>query len=115
MKTEQEYAELAQWAENVDPAAINGGTVRRGTAAAAHARAVLEEAAGGVEQLQKALGGRPSIDPAARPGQRARVRHLRLPAAVSAAVDEIAAVEHRTASEVMRDAVAQYVTAHKTA
>ncbi|RIJ71021.1 hypothetical protein D1871_15990 [Nakamurella silvestris] len=114
MRTEQEYAELAEWAETVDPAAIKGGTVRRGKAAATHARALLEAAAGGPEQLRQAVG-RPSIDPQAAPGQQSRVRHVRLAGADDQAIDDIAAAQNRTPSAIIRDAVAEYVKAHKSA
>lgn len=43
-RTEAECAQLAEWAENVDPTNFTGGTVLSGAAAAEFGRRILEEA-----------------------------------------------------------------------
>jgi len=69
MRSEQDYQAAADWAEHeMDLSRATGGTVHYGAAAAAHGRALLEQAAGGPAELEKALRGRPSIDPDAGPG-----------------------------------------------
>jgi len=57
MSTEKEYAAVAEWAERDMRLPENSATALRGEPAAAYGRSVLE----------RAFGGRPSIDPAAGP------------------------------------------------
>jgi len=114
MRSEQDYQAAADWAEHeMDLSRATGGTVHRGAAAAAHGRALLEQAAGGPAELDKALRGRPSIDPDAVPGEHSRVRQVRLPAAQNDQLDALAASEGRRPSAVIRDAVAEYLTTHR--
>ena len=68
-------------------------------AAAAHGRAALE----------RALGGRPSIDPSTKPGQHSRTRQVRLPHVINTKLDEVAAAQNRPPSEIMRAALAEYL------
>jgi hypothetical protein len=108
--------ELAGWAENdmtLNPAS---STALHGAAAAARGRAALEAALGGPDAVERAIhGGRPSIDPAAAPGQHSRTRQVRLAADVSSQLDELAAAQHRRPSDLLRDAVAAYLNTHKAA
>lgn len=114
MRSEQEYQAAADWAEQeMDLSQATGGTVRRGAAAAAHGRQMLEQAAGGPAELEKLLRGRPSIDPAAGPGEHSRVRQVRLPAAQNQQLDALAASQGRRPSDIMRDALAEYLTIHR--
>ena len=114
MRSEQDYQAAADWSEHeMDLSHAVGGTTRRGAAAAAHGRALLEHAAGGPAELEKAMRGRPSIDPDAGPGQHARVRQVRLPAAQNEQLDALAAAEGRRPSAVIRDAVAEYLATHR--
>jgi hypothetical protein len=97
--TDKDYAAAAEWAEHDMRLPENSSTALRGEPAAAYGRSVLE----------RALGGRPSIDPAAGPGEHSRVRQVRLPQALNAELDAVAQQQHRTASEVLRDAIAEYL------
>src|SRR6185437_17046326 len=63
----------------------------------------------GREVLAKALGGRPSIDPDAKPGQHARVRQVRVPSEVDARIEVLAADRHVKASDIIREALAAYL------
>jgi len=112
-KTQEQYAAAAQWAEQMDPSTLQGAPTHRGEAAATFGRRMLEEALGGEEELAKVLPGRPSIDPQAGPGRHARIRHVRLAESIDTALDEIAHRQNRTASEVLRDAIAQYLAVHR--
>ena len=77
MTKEKDYQAAADWAEH-DMALKHGRTTAlRGEAAAAHGRAALE----------RALGGRPSIDPNAKPGQHSRTRQVRLPNDINTRLD----------------------------
>lgn len=99
---DKDYDTAAQWAETEMTPPKNSITARRGDQAAAYGKAVLE----------RALGGRPSIDPDAAPGQHSKVRQVRLPQAVNDQLEEVAHHQHRRTSDVMRDALAEYLTAH---
>ena len=110
--TDQQRA-LIEWAEtDLKPSKDHPGT-RRGADAAAHGRAMLEAALGSPATVERAMGGRPPLDPAARPGQHAPVRQVRLPASMNAELSEMAAAEGRRASEIIREAIAIYLNAHR--
>ena len=64
MTKERDYQAAANWAEHDMTLKPSSTTALRGEAAAAHGKAALE----------RALGGRPSIDPNAKPGQHSRTR-----------------------------------------
>lgn len=81
-----------------------------GPAAAAHGRALLENAIG-ADELRRWVG-RPSIDPHAQPGQASTVRHVRVARRASERVDAIAEAQGRKASAVIRDAIDDYLAAH---
>jgi hypothetical protein len=101
--TDKDYDAAADWAEHDMNLPKNSRTALRGDAASDFGRKVLE----------RALGGRPSIDPEAGPGQHAPVRQVRLPHAVDVELRAIAHHEHRTVSAVLREAVEEYLTAHR--
>lgn len=101
-RTEAEYQKMADWAENEMDFDADGPGVLYGAAAAAEGRAAIE----------RALGGRPSIDLAAEPGQHSKNRTVRLPAELEKQLLEVAAQQNRRPSDVMRDAVGEYVRAH---
>ena len=114
MRSEQEYQAAADWAEHeMDLSQATSGAERRGAAAATHGRQMLEQAAGGPAELEKLVRGRPSIDPAAGPGEHSRVRQVRLPAAQNQQLDALAASEGRRPSDLMREAVAEYLATHR--
>jgi hypothetical protein len=66
-----ETAALAQWAEagEFDPA-FAGDQALHGSAAAAAGRALLEAAGIDVSAVERAVGGRPRLDPAGHRGAR---------------------------------------------
>jgi len=99
---EKDSDALAEWAEHEISVTAPSRAVLRGTDAAAHGR----------EALERALGGRPSLDPNARPGQHSRTRQVRLPSEANAKLDAVAAAQHRKPSEVMRDALDEYFRNH---
>src|SRR5450759_1135502 len=67
--TKAEIEDLAQWAEagEFDPN-FAGGKALHGAAAAAAGRAMLEAAGVDVDAVERAVGGRPRLDPAAPRG-----------------------------------------------
>lgn len=100
--TDKDYTAAAEWAERDMQLKDRSTTALRGAAAAQHGR----------EALERALGGRPSIDPAARPGHHARKRQVRLPAEIDRQLAALATAQHRSASAVMRDALSDYLHTH---
>lgn len=98
--TGKDYDAAAEWAETEMTLPKNSATARRGDQAAAYGKAVLE----------RALGGRPSIDPDAGPGQHSKVRQVRLSQAVNDQLEAVAHHQRRRTSDVMRDALAEYLS-----
>lgn len=105
MSKPKDYHAAADWAEHDMTLAESSTTALRGEEAAAHGR----------RELERAMGGRPSIDPTAAPGQHARVRQVRLPADVNRRLEQVAGSQHRRPSDVMRDALAEYLTREEMA
>ena len=104
------YEEMAARAERGELRVIPG-TVRRGEDAAGEARRALMAAAGvsTVEDLTRMTVGRPSVGASegVSPVVRARVsEHLK------SLVAAVAQEQHRRESDIVRDALAAYVTAH---
>jgi hypothetical protein len=110
--TDDERA-LIEWAEQDIQPEVNHPSSLHGADAAAHGRAVLEAALGGPETAERAMHGRPPLDPTARPGQHAPVRQVRLPASMNTELSERAAAEGRPASEIIREALAAYLNTHR--
>lgn len=98
----KDYRQAAEWAERDMTLKPSSTTAVRGEAAAAFGRDLLE----------RATGGRPSIDPRARPGQHSPVRQVRLAAEVNDQLTTLATAEHRSPSDVIRAALADYIAAH---
>jgi hypothetical protein len=96
-----------------DPQPIDPQKALFGEAAATASRSLLEEALGGAEALERALGGRPSLSPQAPRGHRSPVRSLRLPEELSVRLDAQATAEGRRPSDVMRDALVEYLDGHR--
>lgn len=103
MSTEQDYDTAAEWAENDMTLTPGSTTAGRGTAAADLGRGLLE----------RATGGRPALDPAAGPGHRSRVRQVRVTADLGAGLDAVARAQNRRVSDVMRDALTDYISTHR--
>ena len=115
MTTEQDYADAAAWAENEMTLRSGSTTALRGGDAAAYGAAVLATATSNdpAVVMPSRTGGRPSLDPTAAPGEHAKVRQVRLPAATNTALDAQATAEGRSVSQVLRDAVTEYLTTHR--
>src|ERR1019366_290974 len=101
MANAKDYQTAADWAEHAMTLKPGSTTALRGDDAAKRGR----------EVLAKALGGRPSIDPDAKPGQHARVRQARGPTEVDARIEVLAAHRHVKASDIIREALAAYLAA----
>jgi hypothetical protein len=99
MATKKDYQAAADWAEHSMNLKPGSTTALRGEAAATRGRDVLA----------KALGGRPSIDPNAKPGQHARVRQVRVPTDIDTALTAFAARQKLKPSDVIRDALTSYL------
>ncbi|PCK23195.1 CopG family ribbon-helix-helix protein [Rhodococcus qingshengii] len=97
-----DYEALAAWAENDMNLPVNSKTAKRGADAAQAGRDLLERVG---------VGGRPSLGGKDASGTSPR-RQVRLPVGLSARLDAIAAEQHRKPSDVMREAVEDYVRAH---
>jgi len=100
--TEKDYQQAAEWAEHDMPLRPTSTTALRGEGAAAFGRDLLE----------RATGGRPSIDPKARPGEHSPVRQVRLPGEVNEQLAALAHAGHRRPSDVIRAAVTDYIADH---
>jgi hypothetical protein len=93
------YNALADWAESDKP------------------EIHLEDAQSGPEsreatrELLRRAAGRPTIDPAAEPGAHAPRRQVRLPRTLSNRVDDLARRDNRSPSDLMRQAITEYVAA----
>ncbi len=108
-KDAKDYVGAADWAENAMALKPNSGTARRGADAAAFGRDLLEQALGGPDGVEKALGGRPALDPESKPGEHARIRHVRLGTELDARLASAERAESRKASDIMRAALDQYL------
>lgn len=100
--TDKDYQQAAEWAEHDMTLKPASTTALRGESAATFGR----------ELLERATGGRPSIDPKAKPGQHSPVRQVRLAAEVNEQLTALAHAEHRSPSDVIRAALADYIAAH---
>jgi hypothetical protein len=103
--TEKDYDSAAEWAEHDLSLPKNSRTALRGGAAAGFGR----------ELIERSRGGRPSIDPDAGPGESSPVRQVRLPRTLDNDLVAFAEEHHRNLSEVMREAIIEYLTTHKAA
>ena len=108
--TPQEQALVAQ-AEAGPLDDFDHSTIQRGEEAATSGQALVEAARGGPENLRRALGGRPPLDPNAQPGEHAKARQVRLPQPLSDELDRVAKTQGRKPSALIREAVARYLEA----
>ena len=97
----RDYEAASDWAEHKMKLKPKSRTALRGDDAAKRGR----------EVLARALGGRPSIDPNAVPGQHARVRQVRVSAELDAHIVALAADRNVKASDIIRDALTSYFDA----
>lgn len=100
--TEKDYTAAAERGESEMTLPANSRSALRGKAPADFGRDVVEGAS----------GGRPALDPAAGLGEHARVRQVRLPRALDSQLSALAEHQHRRASEIMREALTEYLAAH---
>lgn len=91
------YNALADWAESDTPE-IHPENSQSGPESQEATREILRRA-----------GGRPTIDPAAEPGAHSPRRQVRLPRVLSDRVDDLAKHDNRSPSDLMREAIAEYV------
>lgn len=94
-----DYDELADWAEHEMTLPKNSATAKRGAEAAAAGRELLDRVGAGRPSLAGASGESPK-------------RQVRLPAPLSNKLDELAERQHRKPSELMREAVEEYIQRH---
>lgn len=97
---QRHYHRLAEWAEN-DDREIHPDRGLLGQHATDASRELLRRTA-----------GRPSIDTDAGASGPTPRRQVRLPRELNSRLDDLAASQHRSASDVMREAIAAYVDAH---
>lgn len=93
---QEHYQRLAEWAES-DDREIHPDRALRGRRAAEASRELLRRA-----------GGRPSIDPDPDASGAAPRRQVRLPRNLNTRLDNLAAEQGRSASDIMRDAIDAY-------
>ncbi|MFD7156186.1 hypothetical protein ACFV9C_16380 [Kribbella sp. NPDC059898] len=103
--TDKDYDGAAEWAEHDMNLPANSRTSLRGADAADFGR----------ELVERSRGGRPSIDPDAAPGERSPVRQVRLPRALDADLEAFASSRRRKPSEIMREALTEYLESHREA
>ena len=99
MANAKDYQAAADWAEQAMALKPGSTTALRGQDAAKRGR----------EVVGKAVGGRPSIDPDAKPGQHARVRQVRVSTEVDARIEVLVADRHVKASDIIREALTAYL------
>lgn len=100
--SEKDYQAAADWAEKDMALPAASTTALRGEAATTFGRDLLE----------RSTGGRPPIDPQAKPGEHSPVRQVRLPAEVNDQLSALADAEQRSPSDIIRAALADYIAAH---
>ncbi|ALE04830.1 hypothetical protein AL755_03900 (plasmid) [Arthrobacter sp. ERGS1:01] len=97
------YDSMADWAEDAMPFAAGTATVRRGSEAAAHGRAALLEAGMDPAELDRLIGGRPSVDPDAKPGKHSPQINVRVSADMKQQIKALAAERDVRPSDMTRE------------
>jgi len=103
MNSDKEYYAAADWAEKEMTLKPGSMAALQGTAAADLGR----------RMVARSTGGRPALDPSANLGKHSRVRQVRLPSDLAGSLDALAHVQNRRVSDLMRDALADYVSTHR--
>jgi Ribbon-helix-helix protein, copG family len=108
--TKAEVDALAQWAEagEFDPNFARGKALH-GVEAAAAGRAMLEAA--GVDAVERAVGGRPRLDPAAPRGARSPRVNVAIPETMDDVLKATAKARGVRTSVLVREALARYLDA----
>lgn len=112
MRKESDHKAPSTWAEKDLTLYPDSATARHGKAAAAKGGATLETVLGGAVQAERAVRGRPSIDPHAEPGRHSRSRTVRFSDELNAQLGVVAQAQGRRPSDVVREALADYLAAH---
>ncbi|MEU4198242.1 hypothetical protein AB0E69_40535 [Kribbella sp. NPDC026611] len=99
------YREAAEWAEHEMELPKNSSTAVRGKAAADFGKDLIEHS----------RRGRPSIDPDKAPGERTRVRQVRLPGSMDDNLTAFAQAHNTNPSAVLREALQEYLETHRIA
>jgi Ribbon-helix-helix protein, copG family len=101
---------LAQWAEagKFDPG-FAGGRALHGAAAADAGRALLEAAGVDVAAVERAVGGRPRLDPAAPRGTRSPRVNVAIPETMDDVLKAMARSRGVRTSVLVREALARYL------
>ncbi|ALE93801.1 hypothetical protein AOC05_18175 [Arthrobacter alpinus] len=100
---EARYQQMADWAENGLPQAKPSGIVRRGSEAAAHGRSILLEAGMDPAELDRLIGGRPNLDPDAKPGKHSPHLNLRVTEDLKQQLKDLAAERQINSSDLVRE------------
>lgn len=100
---EARYQQMADWAENELPQAKPAGRVRRGSEAAAHGRSVLLEAGMDPAELDRLIGGRPRLDPDAKPGKHSPHLNLRVTEDLKQQLKDLADERNINSSDLVRE------------
>ncbi len=110
--TKAEVDALAQWAEagEFDPN-FSGGKTLHGAEAAAAGRALLEAAGVDVDAVERAVGGRPRLDPAAPRGARSPRVNVAIPETMDDVLKATAKARGVRTSVLVREALARYLDA----
>jgi len=110
---QERYHQMSDWAENEMELKPDSTTALRGADAAAHARAMLEAAGVDVGELNKLIGGRPSLDPDAAPGAHSPKLNFRVPEPVNAALTAQAKTMKLTNSALARKIITEWLNSHQ--
>lgn len=109
----EHFDKLSEWAENEMELKPDSPTALRGPAAAAHARALMEEAGIGVAELNKLIGGRPALDPEAKPGSHSPKINIRVTEATNTLLKAEAKALGIKPSELVRRALTEWLESHR--
>ncbi|MHA7175244.1 hypothetical protein ACX80D_01180 [Arthrobacter sp. Sr24] len=103
---EARYQRMADWAETEMPLAPKSASGRRGSEAAAHGRSVLLEAGMDPAELDRLIGGRPSLNPDAATGEHSPHLNLRVTADTKQQIRRLADERGVRPSEMARELLA---------
>lgn len=109
----ERHRQMADWAENEMELKPNSPTALRGADAAAHARAMFEAAGIDVGELNRMIGGRPSLDPNAAPGAHSPKLNFRVPEPVSEALTAQATTLGLSTSALARKILTEWLNSHQ--
>ncbi|PYI68797.1 hypothetical protein CVV68_05805 [Arthrobacter livingstonensis] len=102
-KDQTRYQIMADWAESaMAPVAVRG-TALYGEDAAAHARGMLADAGMDPAELDRLIGGRPNLDPDAKPGKHSPQLNLRVTPELKQQISDLAHERGTKPSELARE------------